>query len=142
MSKLTVAVGFLLVLIGVAGYVYGVWDASQDPQAGKASVTALIPAFFGLPVTALGAVGIARPRLRKHVMHAAVMLTLLGALGGLGMGLPHVGELFERWEKPPVATMSKLAMGVVCLVHVILGVRSFIAARRARQASAGGGEPV
>lgn len=65
-----------------------------------------------------------------HLMHLAALCGLLGALGGLGMAVPKLirGDL-ER----PLAIASQVSMGVVCLIFVILCVRSFIQARKARQ---------
>jgi hypothetical protein len=109
--------GLLLIVLGVASYV----------TTGRSSITALIPAFFGaaLVICAL----IARQEsARKHAMHAAVALGLLGALAALGRGVP--AALAGDASRP--AVLSQLAMGVLLLVYVALGVQSFIAARRAR----------
>jgi predicted MFS family arabinose efflux permease len=109
--------GLLLIVLGVASYV----------TTGRSSVTALIPAFFGaaLVICAL----IARQEsARKHAMHAAVALGLIGALAALGRGVP--AALGGDASRP--AVLSQLAMGVLLLVYVALGVQSFIAARKAR----------
>jgi hypothetical protein len=49
MPSTAIGFGLALILLGIAGYVWGMLD-------GKASVTALIPAFFGLVIALLGAV--------------------------------------------------------------------------------------
>ena len=93
----------------------------------RTSITALIPAFFGavLVVCAL----IARNEaLRKHAMHAAVAVGLIGAIAALARGIP--AALGGDAARP--AVLSQLAMGVLLVVYVALGVRSFIAARKAR----------
>ena len=65
---------------------------------------------------------------RKHAMHAAVAVGLIGALAALGRGVP--AALAGDAARP--AVLSQLAMGVLLLIYVALGVQSFIAARKAR----------
>lgn len=110
----------MLILIGVVGYVHGVMND-------KASVTALIPAFFGIVIALLGVVARSKESLRMHIMHAAVLLGLIGFLLPLGRVLSKLGDITLS-----AAVISQLAMSAVCLVFVILAVRSFIEARRNR----------
>lgn len=121
MPKITILFGGLLIVLGVGFFV----------GTGSTAVTALIPAFFGVPVALLGAVAAqGSEKVRMHTMHAAVMITLLGALAGLGMGAK---TLIAGGRT--VAGVEQVLMGVICVVHVVLSVRSFIAARKARQAA-------
>ncbi len=109
--------GLTLIVLGVASYML----------TGRTSVTALIPAIFGaiLVVCAL----VARTEsARKHAMHAAVAIGLLGALAALGRGIP---AAMNGGVGTP-AVMSQLVMGVLLLIYVAMGVQSFIAARKAR----------
>ncbi len=119
------AIGLILVAVGV------VFFLTADVPEGKSRVTALIPAFVGLPVAILGCVGCCKPAANKHAAHVAVVLTLLGTLGGLGMGFKNMGA-----EGKETAVLAQLIMGGVCLVHVILSIKSFIAAKKAREAAA------
>lgn len=64
-------------------------------------------------------------------MHGAAAVALLGALGGFGMFAARIGS--RGWT---LATGSMLAMGLLSAILVVLCVRSFIAARRAREAGA------
>ncbi len=107
-----------MVLIGVIGYVYGM-------ATGTASLTALIPAAFGLAIAVLGMVANAKESLRKHLMHVAVVLGLLGFILPLGRVLSKFSDLAVS-----AAIVSQLAMSAVCLAFVVLAVRSFIEARR------------
>jgi hypothetical protein len=121
MAGTTIIFGVVLILLGVMGYV----------MTGGASITALIPALFGLVLLALGVIA-RNDAYRKHAMHAAVVVGLLGFLGsarGLA-GLPALmaGEAVAR----PAAIVAQSVMATLMLVFVILCVRSFIAARRAR----------
>lgn len=110
--------GLLLIVLGLASYV----------TTGRTSVTALIPAFVGVVFVILAFVA-RNPAARKHVMHAAVALALLGALGTLGRIIPAVRD--GNTTRP--AVLAQIAMTVMLLVYVALGVRSFIEARRARK---------
>lgn len=118
MTTTSIVCGALLVLIGVIGYVYGM-------ATGVASPTALIPAAFGLVIAVLGMVANAKESLRKHLMHAAVVLGLLGFIIPLGRVLSKYSDIALS-----AAVVSQLAMSAVCLIFVVLAVRSFIEARR------------
>jgi len=109
--------GLLLIVLGIASYVL----------TDRTSVTALIPAFFGA-VLVICALVARNEAARKHAMHAAVAVGLLGALAALGRGVP--AALAGDATRP--AVLSQLAMGVLLLIYVALGVQSFIAARKAR----------
>lgn len=117
MPSLAINIGRLLILIGIIGYGWGFYIQ-------RASPTALIPAFFGIALLVLGHVAHARESLRKHLMHAAVVIALLGFIAPLGRLIPRFSEL-----ELSAAVISQVAMAVVCLIFVILAVRSFVAAR-------------
>jgi hypothetical protein len=121
MAGVTVSVGVVLLILGAVGYV----------GSGGASVTALIPAFFGIVLAALGAAGRSESR-RALTMHIAAAVALLGFLGS-AMGLPKLpallmGEPLDR----PWAVGVQSAMAVILAVYLALSIRSFVAARRAR----------
>jgi hypothetical protein len=92
------------------------------------SMTALIPAFFGVPILILGLLAF-KESLRKHVMHAAAALGLIGLIGA-------VGALIARGGVEGTSSIvSQVVMGVLCGAFVGLCVRSFIVARRSRAES-------
>lgn len=122
MSGISIVSGILLVVIGAAGYIYGM-------NSGTASVTALIPAFFGIILIACGAIGTVAEGMRKHLMHLAVVVALLGFI--LTAGRLVMKAATGGLEASP-AVLSQGAMAVVCLVFVVLAIRSFAAARSAR----------
>jgi hypothetical protein len=127
-AKLTIIFGILLILLGVGGYV----------GTGMESPTALIPAGVGIVLAALGAVAQAKPTLRMHIMHAAVLVGILGFAGTF----PGVIKLI-KWAggtEParPAAVVVQSIMAVMMVAYVALCVKSFIAARKARKAGLAG----
>ncbi len=60
-------------------------------------------------------------------------VALLGALGSV-MNAAKVGQLFAGTAERPAAILASLVMFVALVVYLGFGVRSFIEARRARQA--------
>ena len=65
---------------------------------------------------------------RMHIMHLAVLLALLGTIGG--------GVMFGRGlTKEPVEMMKVVDQGLLallCIVFLVCAIRSFIAARANR----------
>jgi hypothetical protein len=125
MAKLTIGFGVLLIVIGAVGFV----------MTGSAHPTALIPAWFGLALGILGVLARTEDsRKRMLWMHIAVTVGLVGFLFPGTMAViayvnAHGGALARR-----TATVEQAMMAVVCLVFVAACVRSFIAARRGRNA--------
>ena len=115
MLSLTRAIGFLLILLGVIGYV----------ATGFASITALIPAMVGAVFLILALVA-RSAEARKHAMHAAVAIALLGVLGTLPRIVPAVGA--GDIQRP--AVIAQIVMTLLLLIYVLFGVKSFIDARR------------
>lgn len=93
------------------------------------SVTALIPAGFGAVLLACGLVGQAAA-LRKHAMHMAAAVSLLGGLAGTGIGLSRLMQLGTDNPPSSVAVAAILSWAGLSLVFVALAVRSFVQARR------------
>lgn len=122
MPSITIACGVILILIGVIGYVYGMMN-------GNASFTALIPSLFGLILAALGAVARAKEHLRKHLMHAAVTIGLIGFIATTS-SLFKIPALLNGTAERPAAVIAQLATALVCLIFVLLCVKSFADARR------------
>ena len=107
----------MLIALGVASYV----------GTGMTSVTALIPAFVGAVFIVLALIA-RNGAARKHAMHAAVALGVMGALASLGRAVPAV--MNGQATRP--AVLAALAMAALLAVYVALGVQSFVAARNAR----------
>jgi hypothetical protein len=119
MPQKTRLFGIVLTLMGIIGYL----------ASGMASVTALIPAIFGIIFIALGRLA-EKESLRKHVMHVAVLLAVVGLIG-TATGIPE----FFSWmggdmEVNALAASVRSLMALLCVVYIGLGVKSFIDARR------------
>lgn len=124
MPTTTIFCGVLLILIGIVGYGYGM-------IGGAASPTALIPAILGLILAILGILAKAKEDLRKHIMHAAVVVGLLGFLGTASSFLK-IPALLNGTAERPAAVAAQLATALVCVFFVVLCVKSFADARRNR----------
>jgi hypothetical protein len=123
MANVVIALGIVLSLLGLGAY-FG---------TGRQSITALIPAFLGLPIAALGLVA-RDPRRLKAAMHASVVLALLGFLGSVrgvrGAIALASGEEVAR----PTAVVIQTVMAVLCAIFLLVAVKSFLDARRHRSA--------
>lgn len=118
MPLTSIVCGILLIIIGILGYINGM-------LTDRASITALIPAAFGLVLLLLGVFARLREPLRKHLMHAAVLVALIGFILPAGRLLSRIGELTYS-----AAVVSQVSMALVCLLFVILAIKSFVDARR------------
>jgi hypothetical protein len=122
LPAITIVFGALLVLVGLVGF-FG--TGGEHP-------TALIPAGPGLLFAVLGALSF-KDGLRKHTMHVAAALGLLGFLGTGIRCVPALARLLsgERLERP-AAFASEAVTAALCAAFVGLCVNSFIQARRRR----------
>jgi prepilin signal peptidase PulO-like enzyme (type II secretory pathway) len=120
MAKITIVFGVLLVALGIVGFL--------PHRAG----TALIPAVVGVILLVAGAVAQARPNLRMHVMHVAVLVALLGCLAAIGRIVMSISK--GTFGENKLAAASLGGMALLTFVFVLLCVKSFIDARRARKA--------
>ena len=108
-------------MLGLGGY-FG---------TGMVSLTALIPAAFGLLLAVFGAMA-RDDKKRKMAMHIAVTVGLLGFLGTVP-GLLKIGALLSGGEVArPAAVVSQSIMAVLMAVYVAMCVKSFIDARKKR----------
>lgn len=115
MYKITILFGVLLIATGFVGY-FG---------AGK-EITALIPAALGLIISACGALA-SNEQKRMMAMHIAVSVGLIGAIG--------VIPTLLKKHQPVNALIAKSVTLALCIGFVGLCIRSFIQARKAREAA-------
>ena len=130
MASTTIVFGLLMIVLGVGGYLL----TGRHP-------TALIPAGVGVVFIVLGTLA-RNDRHRKHVMHLAAALALVGFVAMAVMGWVKLA----RWAAGtapdrPAAVVSQSILGALLLVFLVLCVRSFISARRARGAAMEPGTP-
>lgn len=123
MPTYSIICGILLSLIGIIG---GIIAFSDNPEKWK---TALIPLGFGVLLMLLGAIAKQKENLRKHLMHAALLVALLGIVGILFSpairSVISTGQVANR-----TSFLAQISMAIVCLSFIIAGVKSFIAARK------------
>lgn len=120
MPSTAIISGVLLILVGIAGFGFSILDGANAP-------TALIPAAFGLLLVILGLIAKSKENLRMHLMHAAILVGLAGFIIPLTRLIPQLSQI-----RVSLAVLSQVAMSLICLVFVILCVKSFIDARRNR----------
>jgi len=127
MPKHSIIFGGAMILLGLLAYFL----------TGRASVTALIPAFFGLPILLLGLGSVLRPALRKHLMHAAAAIALLaffGTVGSLRFALYMISVGPAHVDNPNAVIVQSL-MALLSGAYLYFSIRSFIEARRNRAES-------
>ena len=110
-----IVTGLILIALGIIGY-FG---------TGRESVTALIPAFFGLPIL-LSSLLARAPAKRMLGMHLAIVFGAIGFVAPLGRIIPKAVKGEFQFG---LATGAMIVMSVVCLIFVMQCVKSFKAAR-------------
>jgi hypothetical protein len=119
MAATTRLVGLILAALGILSY----WGT------GRTSFTALIPAFFGLVFLLLA--WVARiDAIRKHVMHAAMVVALLGIGGTAARLIPGIAAGTLDLTRP--AVLAQIVTVTLLAWYLAKGIRSFRDARLAR----------
>lgn len=128
MAVPTIITGILLIIVGTLGYT----GSTPNPETGKVSLTALFPAFFGVALGLCGVLAL-KDSLRKHAMHLAAMVGLIGVVGGF---MPLIRQYKNTGSFDPLkrSAVAGELMILLCAVFVALCVNSFIQARKARRA--------
>lgn len=121
MPSVAIFAGAVLVVLGLAGF----W------ATGSAHPTALIPSAFGLVIGILGlAARFGGSSVRKHTMHLAAAVALLGLFGTMrglvGLFSLVIGGTVAR----PAAVVCQAIMALICALFIVLATRSFIQTRR------------
>ena len=120
MAPITLLFAVTYILLGVGGFV----------MTGSVHKTALIPCAFGVLFVLFGFLAF-KENLRKHAMHAAVLVALL-ALLGTAKALAYLHDLFRGTSEKPAAVITQSLNAGLSILYIFLAVRSFIQARRAR----------
>jgi hypothetical protein len=125
MAKLTIGFGVLLILLGIAGFVY---TGSTHPTSLIPCVIGLFFAFFGIMANT------ENPKKRMLWMHISVTVALLVFLGTIPADIKTIQLARGNALPHPVSILEKGALSLLCLLYVLTCVRSFINARRLRTA--------
>ena len=121
MPRLSLNVGILLIALGILSYY----------TSDAASITAMIPSLFGLAFCLLGILGMKSDSLRKHAMNASFLLASLGLAGSFSGFWSTATFLFGGPEPLRMqAAISQSVMAVLCLLFLILGIKSRIDTRK------------
>ena len=112
MPKQTIVFAALLIILGVGAYLF------------SGSQTALMPAYPGILLAVLGALAAVFDNARRHLMHAAAVVALLGALA------PAAALVVRAAQMSPLALLVNVGMLLLCAALLVQMIRSFIAARR------------
>ncbi len=122
MAKITLGFSIVYTLMGVISYVL----------SGMASVTALIPSFFGVFYAIFASLSLWKPSLNKHMLHASMTLTIL-ALAGTFKGFTKLIKWFGGAEFERIlAIQVQGTFFVLSAILLALGINSFIQARKNR----------
>jgi hypothetical protein len=127
LANVTLRIAAILIFLGIIFFVI----------TGMQAPTSLIPAYIGIVLLVLGLLARGEDvKRRMIVMHIAVTIGLLGFLAGAGRVAKPIYERYVNGVPVlrPRAVQEEILMAFICLVYVVLCVRSFIAARRSRVA--------
>ncbi|QIN78405.1 hypothetical protein GBA65_07565 [Rubrobacter marinus] len=113
MTKLTLGFGVALVLVGVIGYA----------ASGAAGTTALVPAFFGVPMAVAGWM-MARPCSRFAGLYSAVALAAILTLGSLR------GVKALLGGDSSVASLIQLSLFVASIAYLVAAGREGVSGSR------------
>ena len=124
MAKFTLVTALVLIILGVAFFV----------ATGSHAPTALIPAYFGIILGILGLLAKTEDSKQRMIfMHIAVTVGLLGVIfPGWRAASAFIASSHGAAMVRPLAVKEEFAMAIICLIFVLMCVRSFITARRAR----------
>lgn len=124
MAKVTLITALVLIVLGIAVFM----------ATGSSAPTALIPSYFGIVLGILGLLARTKDSKRRMIyMHIAVTVGLIGVIfPGWRGGSDFIASTHGIAVLHPAAMKEELAMAAICLVYVLLCVRSFVAARQAR----------
>ena len=117
MVRFTAALGIALIVLGVGAYAL----------TSAVSVTALIPAFVGVPLLVCAAVARSATR-RRPALLVALAVALLGALGS-SMNAIRIGEAIAGTAQRPAAVWVSAIMFVLLLSYLVVGGRAMLKSR-------------
>ena len=120
-QKTTYFYAFALILIGLIGYII---TSAQ-------SITALIPAFFGV-VVLIFAIWSKNEKRKPLAMHIVSGLALVGFLATVSGIVKVVSMLGGEEIARPAASISQAVMALVSAGYLSVSITSFVSARKKR----------
>lgn len=120
MTRNTFIFGTLMILLAIGFFI----------ATGMVEKTALIPGAFGVLLLICGGIALKGESARKHAMHVAAMIGLIGVLT-VGMAIAKIAKGAFN-----IAAVEMLIFSGLSLVFLILCIKSFIDARKAREYAA------
>ncbi len=120
MPAFTILFGVALMAVGI-----GTYAASEDKPSAL-----LLPIIFGLVALGLGVGSVVKQDLRKHLMHAAVLLATLGVLIPVIQLVMHVVAMWQEERDRSLTLLAVLVTVAFSGAYVFAAVQSFRAARR------------
>lgn len=105
--------GILLILLGIISYF----------ATGMVSVTALIPAFFGIVFVILAWLANKKESWSQHIMHGSVLLAIIGIIGSIGGLFDLIGGIVSA------SAIAKSIMALLLIIYLVMAIKSFIDAR-------------
>jgi hypothetical protein len=118
MPRIIFVFAFAFILLGVGAFV----------ATGMEHKTSLIPAVLGLLLAGAGVLSL---KSLKHGGHAAALIGLLGFLG-TAKSVGKIGQLYAGTLERPTAVMVQASFAILCFAFLVLCIKSFIEARKAR----------
>ena len=121
MTRATLVVGALLILVGSGGFII-----SSEP----ATLTVLL---FGIVIAAL-AIGTWKERLTALLMHIAVVVSFVGMILSATSLRRFVDLVSGETMSNETSIVAITILGVLCLIHVTMSIRWFLARKRSSSA--------
>ncbi len=124
MPTISIFIGILLILDGAFGYFFG----APNPTCGTVSLTAWIPAFFGIAFIICGSSSKkASDKSRTNIMHIAVLVSILGLIGAA----THIPESLDKVNAggSRIGLIAACIMVFLCFVFLVLSIRFFVRTR-------------
>ena len=120
MPLATIAFGLILILAGLGTYV-----AADDRE-----LVALLPAVLGFVALACGVGAMLKKHLRMHLIHAAVLVALVGVLFPLFRLWQFLTEL---GDEEGLKLIRIFVTTIVSGLYLYTAIQSFVSARRKRK---------
>lgn len=117
------------VYFGILMIVSGLFAVAVANADGKPSPTAYIPVAIGTVVALCGLISRVKENLRKHLMHVAILVALVGAGGMIGRWIS-AGTFTKPDFAFTNALLVQVAFTILCVAYIALGIKSFVDARR------------